>query len=58
MWGSTDGSAAKDMDGVAFLAKQIMDEDAMEINVLQIILSLKRHCCGRGGLEGVIWGHG
>ena len=44
MRGSTDGSATKDVDGVAFLAKRIMDEDAREMDVLQIVLTIER-CC-------------
>ena len=31
---STGGTTTKDMDDVAFLAKQIVDEDAMEMDVL------------------------
>ena len=53
---STDGTASKDVDGVAFLAEPLDDEGAMKTNVLWIVLSLKRHCCGRDELEGVIWG--
>ena len=37
--------AAKDVDGVAFLAKRLVDEDAMEMDVLRIVLSLERCCC-------------
>ena len=46
MQGSIDGSAAKDVDGVAFLTKRLEDEGEMEANVLRIILSLERCCCG------------
>ena len=42
MLSSMGGTTTKDMDGMAFLAKQIMDEDAMEMDVLQIVLLLKR----------------
>ena len=55
---SMGGTAAKDVDGVAFLSKWLEDEGVMETNMLWIVLSLKRRCCGRGGLEGVIWGCG
>ena len=41
---STDGTA-KDVDGIAFLTKRLVDEDAMEMDVLWIVLSLERCCC-------------
>ena len=45
MLSSTGGTAAKDVDDVAFLANQLVDEDARETGVLQIVLSLERCCC-------------
>ena len=36
----------KDVDGVAFLLKRLMDEGTMEMDVLWIVLSLERSCCG------------
>ena len=53
---STDGTTAIDVDGIASLGKWLEDEGVMKTNVLQIILSVERLCCGRSGLEGVIWG--
>ena len=35
------GTTAKDVDGVAFLAKRLNDEATMKTNVLRIILSLE-----------------
>ena len=43
---SMDGTIAMGVDGIAFLAKWLMDEDVMEMDVLQIIFSLERCCCG------------
>ena len=37
---SMGGTTTKDMDGITFLMKQIMDEDAMEMDMLQIVLLL------------------
>ena len=55
---SMDGTTTIDVDGIAFLAKWLNDDGTMKTNVLRIILSPERHCCGRGGLVGGIWGCG
>ena len=41
MRGSTGATAAKDVDGFTFLTKRIVDEDAMEMDVLRIVLELE-----------------